>query len=313
MITAVAGPITQRAELSILKALAYFDIFQYPLSEGEMHHFLDCHLGKDELKLAIERLESHGLIFKFDGFYCLWNDPGIIKKRVAGNLRAHKLMPRAGRIASLLYRFPFVKAVAISGSLSKNYADAKADIDFFIITNLNRLWVARTFLHLFKKLTYLAGRQHYYCMNYFVDEQAMAIAEQNIYSATEVVTLLPVAGIDVINDFFNANRWTEEWLPAYKPRLEVASSDRQFAVKSFLQRVLTSKMGDKLDDLLFHWTTRRWRKKEDRGLRNIKGRKMNLVTGKHFSKSDPGAFQEKIVRLYDIKVDQLTSRLAELC
>jgi hypothetical protein len=93
-----------------------------------------------------------------------------------------------------LYRFPFVRGIGISGSLSKNYADEDADIDFFIITSRNHLWIARTFLHGLKKLSFLVGKQDWYCMNYFIDEEALVIAEKNIFTATEVVTLKPVCG-----------------------------------------------------------------------------------------------------------------------
>jgi predicted nucleotidyltransferase len=224
-------------------------------------------------------------------------------------LRAKKLLPKAARIGAFIHKFPFVRAVGISGSLSKNYADAKADIDYFIIAKGNRLWIARTFLHLFKKLTFLVGRQHFYCMNYFVDEKALLIKEQNIYSATEVVTLLPAAGTDMMNHFFKVNGWAEEWLPLHIAKHKASSSDRTFIVKNIFESLFNKGLGNRLDDFLFKWTTRRWQKKEQHGLRNIKGRIMNLVTDKHFSKSDPGAFQEKIIKMYEAKVDQLTNRL----
>jgi hypothetical protein len=199
--------------------------------------------------------------------------------------------------------------VGVSGSLSKNYADIKEDIDYFIITKENRLWIARTFLHLFKKFTFLLGRQHFYCMNYFIDEKALQIKEQNVYSATEVVTLLPVAGMDMMNHFFKINDWVEEWLPVHIARHKINPSNKTFIVKNILEGFFNKRFGDRLDDFLFRWTTRRWQKKEQRGLRNLKGRIMNLVTDKHFSKSDPGAFQEKIVKMYEAKVDVLTTRL----
>ena len=44
-------------------------------------------------------------------------------------------------------------------------------------------------------------------------------------------------------------------------------------------------------------------------LKNTKGKVMNLVTGKHFSKSDPGAFQEKIVGLYESRIKKIKNQL----
>jgi hypothetical protein len=129
-----------------------------------------------ELKLpALQKLVIEKIIFRINEFYSLQNDPLLVEKRIKGNDRASKLLSKAMSIGAFLYRFPFVRAVGISGSLSKKYADEKADIDFFIITKSNRLWISRTVLHAFKKLTFLVGQQHFYCMNYFIDENALLI------------------------------------------------------------------------------------------------------------------------------------------
>jgi hypothetical protein len=85
--------------------------------------------------------------------------------------------------------------------LSKNFADERADIDYFVVTKANRLWIARTLMHLFKKLTFLVGKQHYFCMNYFVDEEALTIQEKNLFTAVEVATLIPVCGNGSMESF----------------------------------------------------------------------------------------------------------------
>src|SRR6266478_4413244 len=98
------------------------------------------------------------------------------------------------KIGRFLSRFPYVTGVGISGSLSKMDAREKADFDFFIVTKANRLWIARTIMHLFKKLTFITGKQHLYCMNYYLDEKALQLRDQNIYTAVEAITLIPVSG-----------------------------------------------------------------------------------------------------------------------
>jgi hypothetical protein len=295
---------TEKAEATILKSLAYFDIFNYPLSEDEIRNFMGFYCNESDFRLAIRKLVFSKIIFKFDEFYTLQNDPQVVQRRRNGNNRAKKLLPRAARIGSFLCRFPYVKAVAVSGSLSKNYADKKADIDFFIITKENRLWIARTFLHLFKKFTFLLGRQHYYCMNYFIDEKAMIIQDRNIYSAIEVVTLLPIAG-QVLNNFFKINDWTEEWLPCFAAQNNLPKQKKSFFFTKMAEKIFDQGRGDRLDDFLFKLTTQRWQNKEKRGQKNLKGKIMNIVTGKHFSRSNPEAFQEKIVATYENKIDQL--------
>ena len=196
-------------ETSILKLLAYFDIFHYPLTKNEIRQSLTSPFTEEELDQMLRGLLSRQSIFLHLGFYSIHNTPMLAHRRTEGNARAEKMMPRAFSIGRFLYHFPFVRAIAISGSLSKNFADEKADIDFFIITKANRLWIARTIMHLFKKLTFITGHQHYFCMNYYIDEEGMKIESQNIYTAIEIATLLPVSGKKDLDNFFVINNWCQ--------------------------------------------------------------------------------------------------------
>ena len=65
--------------------------------------------------------------------------------------------------------------------------------------------------------------------------------------------------------------------------------------KKFAEWIFNNKPGDYLDNWLLKITTRRWQRKNSKGKRNKNGHTMNLITGKHFSRSNPGAFQEKVL------------------
>ncbi|HYE56342.1 MAG TPA: hypothetical protein VD996_15945, partial [Chitinophagaceae bacterium] len=143
---------------SILKVLVYFDIFSYPLTVKEIRLFLDSSATDDNIRHELETLVSNRKVYRFDNFYSLQNKPFLVYRRKEGNDRAAPMLAKAHKISAFLYRFPFVRGIGISGSLSKNFADKNADIDFFVITSANRLWIARSFMHLFKKLTFLTGR-----------------------------------------------------------------------------------------------------------------------------------------------------------
>jgi len=88
---------------------------------------------------AIRQLLQDRHIFRYEQFYSLRDDCSLAGKRIKDNQRAAALMATARKVAAFLYRFPYVRGIGISGSLSKNVAGEKADIDFFIITKSNRL------------------------------------------------------------------------------------------------------------------------------------------------------------------------------
>ncbi len=192
---------------NILKTLGYFDLFQYPLTKEEIYLFHNNTISHAAIDDAKAILLSNNIIFKTDEFYSIQNDKALVQRRCDGNFLAAEQMKIAHRAATILSKFPYVKGVAISGSLSKKFADKNSDIDFFIITAANRLWIARSFMHLYKKFTFLTGRQHWFCMNYYVDEAGLEIEEKNIFTAMEIVTLMPMQGS--FTDFFKQNDWTK--------------------------------------------------------------------------------------------------------
>jgi hypothetical protein len=298
----VSGQDSDACKKGIIETLVYFDIFHYPLTNVEIRQFLSARVDEIFLQDCLNELQEENTIFLFHDFYSIQNNPLLAHRRRQGNHCAEKLLARALRIGRFLYQFPFVRAVGISGSLSKNYADEKADIDFFIITKPNRLWIARTLMHLYKKLTFLTGRQHFYCMNYYVDEKALLLEEKNIFTAIEIKTLLPVSGDQTMKQFFRTNNWAGEYLPACNYRLQEETDPRVSWIKKIPEWMLNTKAGNRLEHYLFNLTQNRWKRKVEKGKRNKKGQAMDLITGKHFARSNPGAFQEKVLALYEQKL-----------
>lgn len=290
---------------AILATLAYFDLFHYPLTEREIYFFLSRHVPPAVFEHALGALLAEERVFAVDGFYSLHGDAGLVHRRRAGNALAARMLGTADRITGLLSRFPFVRAVGVSGSLSKQYADKDSDIDLFIITAPGRLWIARTLLHLLKKASFLLRRQDWFCMNYFIDETALAIPEQNLYTAIEIVTLLPLRGAKVFSSFRQANDWTDGYLPNSYGRIVHPGDDRPSLFRRALEKAFAGKFGDRLDHWLMTTTARRWRKKTIAGRRNNRGVLLTMDATPHTARPDPAAFQQKLLEAYALKVEEL--------
>lgn len=291
---------------SILKVVAYFDLFSYPVSLEEIRFFLDREAPESGLLSELEALVAEQRLFRLGDFYSLQNNPSLAGRRIKGNRHADELLVIADKISRFLYQFPYVRGIGISGSLSKHYADEDADIDYFVITRSNRLWIARTLMHLFKKWSFLRGRQHWYCMNYFIDEEALEIEEKNIFTATELITLLPACGNGGLVRFFDANDWVTSFLPHYKHRTSSLPPNPPAGFwKRTLENLLNGRTGDRLDDFFHSLTTRRWDKKERRGALDGKGHRMSLKTDKHCSRPNPEMLQKRILNHYNDKLKEL--------
>jgi len=292
---------------NILTTLAYFDVFNYPLTREEICLFLPVKFERKTFEDAMTCLIETRMVYRFDKFYCLKNDQYLVQRRNKGNQKAIEMVKIARKVGNLLIRFPYVRGIAISGSLSKNYADEQSDIDLFIITAPNRLWIARTLMHFFKKLTFLVNKQHCFCMNYYVDEQALEIAEKNIYTATEVVTLIPIQGDATFADFFAANAWTRKYLPNHIMRVSTAKPLKKSLLKKLVEFLLNNRTGDLLDNSFMKITSRRWNEKTRQQKVNDHGVLLAIAADKHCAKPEPGNFQSNLIKRFQNKVMQLLS------
>ena len=286
----------------ILATLAYFDMFNYPLVAAEIYLFLRSKYPQNDFDNAVSELVHSRLVFRFGVFYSLKNDHANIERRRNGNKKADELIKVAERVGNLLIKFPYVRGIAISGSLSKNFADDDSDIDLFIITSADRLWIARTLMHAFKKLTYLVNKQDCFCMNYYIDEKQLEIAEKNIYTAVETVTLIPLQGDAIIEKFYAANSWTHQYLPNKIMRVSSAKPLKFNALKQLIEAICNNRLGNAIDNLLMRITAKRWLKKTRLNKLNAHGGVMAMATGKHYAKPDPDKFQTRLLRQYDVKM-----------
>jgi hypothetical protein len=283
---------------NILKTLIYFDMFEYPLTAEEVFCHLQTNSVTDkDVKEELKILSLQSLVYPLDTFYSLQNNILLEKRRKQGNLLAKTYLKLAERKAKLIASFPFVMAVMASGSLSKEYMEETSDLDFFIITRPGRLWIARTFLVMYKRL-FLSGSHKFFCVNYFIDNEHLEIEEKNLFTATELATLIPLYGREQYVQLLAANTWIKNFLPNCKPRsAEHVPSCKTSFMKNIFERLLDSLGGDRLDAFFMNLTGKRWKKMYQA---RYEKRDFDIAfkTKSYTSKNHPNYFQKKITNLY---------------
>lgn len=294
----------------ILEPLFYYDIFSYPLTIREIYEF-SCYKTIDgapmnQIEEILAELVRKGYLYEIDQFYALTNAPEWIRTRKENNKRALKYLKRAHNMTRLMTCFPYVRGVFVSGSLSKNVMPLDGDIDYFIVTKPQRLWVTRTFLVLFKKIFLFNSKKHF-CVNYFVDEDLLEIEEKNRFTATEVATVLPIYGSQIYQDFWAANGWLKNYYPNVAPR-NVAQmlSERQGWIQFFMEKILNTKLGDWLDTFFMKRTLKRWNVKFEGMAAN--DFKIALKSRRNVSKHHPRLFQQKVIQAFTERVEAFEAK-----
>lgn len=280
----------ETTEREILKLVAYFEVFHYPLTKDEIHSFLSG--DKREIEEHISDLSDQGII-SIQGDYVGVGDLKFKKnRRETGNQKALGLKRKAEKNASLISKFPFVRGVLISGSFSKGFVGEDGDIDYFIITKPGRLWIARTTLILYKKL-FLLNSHEFFCVNYFVDEKHLEIEEKNIFTATELITLLPMVNKRLYKDLLNANSWVKEYYPSLFHDNPVIQNHKKSVFSKVSEAGLKGKLGNKLDDYFMKVTLKKWKKKF--GSLSNEDFEVAMKTSTNVSKHHPNNFQKKVL------------------
>lgn len=135
---------------AILRTLAYYDVFDVPLTGEELWRWLFPPEGvtvnlKDlpELEAAAETMVQAGQIERHDGYLTLPGREAIVAVRTARLLDNRKKWKRAESTARFLELVPFVRMIAVVNSLAIDNARPDSDIDLLIVTAPGHLWIAR--------------------------------------------------------------------------------------------------------------------------------------------------------------------------
>jgi hypothetical protein len=203
---------------AIVRTLLYYDIWSHPLTLHEIELFFPIPLVEPgALRSPLAGLVRSREILERDGFFFLPHRTSeVVPERRRKEKRARGYWKLARVSMHIIKRFPFVRAVMVSGELSKNVAAPDGDVDFFILTEPNRLWLTRSLLILFKKV-FLLNRRKYFCLNYFASTNHLAEDEHNAYVAAEVAHVKPLYNSRLHRRYLEANAWIRDFFPNYDP------------------------------------------------------------------------------------------------
>ncbi len=207
---------------SLLAALAYFDLFEYPLTLMELLRFRFGGSADATASAVLEALDGASVGAK-DGYWFLAGRESTVETRRRRFRLAGEKYVRARTVVRWLRLLPSVRMVAVCNSLALANADTESDIDLFVVVRPGALWITR--LLAVGALAVLGlrptGESHAdkVCMSFFVSEDAMdlsrlSIGPEDTYLRYWIATLVPLhdAG-GIFASFLAANAWAADLLP----------------------------------------------------------------------------------------------------
>lgn len=262
-------------EKSILATLVYYDVLDRPLTSWEVFRYLQKprrlraklkngalkNLGMAPLSFfsVLTTLETSSelakLISQKNGFFFIKGRQNIVQKRIERQKIADQKWQKIRRIVQFLQLIPFVRLVAVSGSLAMNNTKEESDMDLLIVVKNGRIWTCRglvtLFVHLIGQKRHGKLTKNRICLNHYLTKKSLKIPFKSLYNAQTYIHLVPLwqAEKGLYQKFQKANQWLNDYLSLYPKEnqgylLKIRPNQIFSSLRKFQEFLLDNKLGE---------------------------------------------------------------------
>jgi len=207
---------TNSCRTSIIKTLSYSGVFGYPITFYQIsNNLISGSFTYKKIRKELEKLVDEGVVKKIKNRFML---KGIKTHDVSKREKyTREIIEKYKEKIKLLKKVPWVKMIAVTGSVANYDAKEGDDIDLLIVTEKNRLWITRGFVFLILKIINELPKdksKRNICPNIFLDENNMAWSKKkrNLYVAQNIISMQPFSWRDdTYFKFINENDWIRKY------------------------------------------------------------------------------------------------------
>jgi hypothetical protein len=223
-------------ERAILRTVTYAALFQFPLALPQLHRrLMDVSLDLPSLRRLLDRPFLRSRIAITEGLVHPRGREEWLFLRQERRERTAHLLGRHRRLLEILARVPFVRLVGLSGACA-HWNATDDDVDVFLMVRRGRAWGVTAAIMIASKLL---GVRRTLCVNYVLDEDAAALPERDVVTASEIVGMRPLAGREGYRRFVAANDWVGRFFPNfYAAHLEESADVPEVAPGRWLEALL---------------------------------------------------------------------------
>jgi hypothetical protein len=229
-------------EIAIARSVIYASLFDYPLTLEQLHHSLvESDQTRAEILAVYEGSELlRDLVEHRDGFFFPMGRGELIAERRRREARSDVFLERHRLALRLICALPFTRLVALSGSVAHRNLEPGGDLDLFIVTRGPRVWMVTVMLLV---LTRLLRRRRTICANFVLADSHLAVDQQDLFTANQMIHLQPIAGGDVLDRFLVANPFVARCYPNSGNCRAAAPIDIRLGGLALVKRALETVLG----------------------------------------------------------------------
>jgi hypothetical protein len=238
---------------NILATVAYYDVFEYPLTLFELWQYLlnqfpedrgsDARVSLDDVMKALETEVLQKNIENFQGMSFLRGRKKLVRQRLLREKLSLNKMKGVSRVVFWLRFIPFVRMIALTGSLAMKNSTSLGDWDLLIVLRKGHIWTGRFLvtglLWLFDKKRHDEEVADRVCLNYWITSSSLEIMTKDLFSSHEYFFCVPLFGFATFQKFRASNQWIRRFRPQYRVPMN-------------------AHLGCQEDDLITRWVRSSW-------------------------------------------------------
>lgn len=201
-------------ELAIARSVLFAALFDYPLTLAQLRQTLvESTQTPTEIQTLYARSDALQAAIEYrDRFFFPRGRGDLISERRRREARSRAFLERHRRILWLICTMPYVEMVALSGSIAHMNLEGSGDLDLFIVTKGHRVWSVTVAVVLLAKLM---RRRKTLCANFVIADTALALDQQDLFAANQIIHLKPLVGESVYRRFLAANPFVARFYPNF--------------------------------------------------------------------------------------------------
>lgn len=217
----------------LLGLIIYADIYNCAIREVDLVDFWG--IAKEDIKLA----SGKNFVGKKDGYIFLKGHERIVMRTQKAREIAESKKKDAVKLLRFLIQLPWVKMVALSGSIGAMNANNEDDYDVFLVVEKNRKWLVRMFEYLYygfvkrnRAFNNNPHRSNKICANVYIEYSnlELPISKRNLFVAYQCLLIQPIYGTSVYMQFLQKNRWIKNYFGQFELHDVMTESDLDTAI-----------------------------------------------------------------------------------
>jgi hypothetical protein len=203
-------------ELAIARSVIYASLFDYPLTLEQLHQtLLESDQTPQEILATYTSSELLQTLVEYrEGFLFPRGRRELLTERHLREARSRAFLSRHHRLLTLVCALPYVRMVALSGSIAHLNLEGDGDLDLFIVTRGRRVWSVTVAVVILAKLM---RQRRTVCANFVVADSQLTLEQQDLFTANQVIHLKPLVGQDVFSELLAANPFVARFYPNFHP------------------------------------------------------------------------------------------------